>query len=81
MRHRNGNELRYTFKDGNVTNKYPTVIVKTNETHREIDARLTELKFRKVGHAYESTNPIMGNYLIRYNFGPHSTVIFRTIEK
>ena len=81
MRHRNGNEIRYTFQDGNSIMKYPTVIVKTNDTHKAIDERLSEIKFHKAGNSYESTNPRMSYYQTTCCFGPHNTLIFRTTEK
>ena len=40
-----GNEIRYSFNYTDTASKYPTVIVKTEGTHKAFDSKLKELNF------------------------------------
>ena len=81
MKHFNGNEMRYSFKDSGKDQKYPTVVVKTNASQKEIDAILTELKFVKVGDGYERAVSRYNNYITRCTHGPHNTLIIQRIRR
>ena len=81
MKHFNGNEMRYSFKDSGKEQKYPTVVVKTNASQKEIDAILTELKFVKVGDAYERAVSRYNNYITRCSHGPHNTLIIQRVRR
>ncbi|MDE5757136.1 MAG: hypothetical protein K2H85_00845 [Allobaculum sp.] len=80
MKHFNGNEMRYSFKDSGKDQKYPTIVVKTNASQKEIDAILTELKFVKTGNAYERTVSRYNNYITRCSFGAHNSFIIQRIR-
>ena len=81
MKHFNGNEMRYSFKDSGKDQKYPTVVVKTNASQKEIDAILTELKFVKTGNAYERAVSRYNNYITRCSHGPHNTLIIQRVRR
>ena len=81
MKHFNGNEIRYSFNYSGIHQKYPTVVVKTNASQKEIDAILTELKFIKVGNAYERAVSRYNNYITRCSHGPHNTIIIQRIRR
>ena len=81
MKHFNGNEMHYSFKDSGKEQKYPTVVVKTNASQKEIDAILTELKFVKVGDGYERAVSRYNNYITRCTHGPHNTLIIQRVRR
>ena len=81
MKHFNGDEMRYSFNDSGKEMKYPTIVVKTEASQKEIDAILTELKFIKTGKAYERTVSRYNNYITRCSFGPHNTIIIERVHR
>lgn len=80
MKDSKGNEIRYTFTETNSPIKYPIVTVKTHETHKEIDSRLKELNFEKVGKGYDMMRNHNSRSKINCTFGPSSTLIIRRIS-
>ena len=79
MKDSNGNEIRYSFKESNSNNKYPTVIVKTQGTHKVIDSKLKDLNFEKVGNGYERMKNKYSKYKTQCKFGHKSTMRIRRI--
>ena len=77
MKRPNGNEIRFTFKDNGIVQKYPTIVVKTKEAHKNIEARLEELGFERKGHIYEIKRNQYSRWVKQCDFGPHNTLIFR----
>ncbi len=77
MKDSKGNEIRYTFES---SNKYPTVIVRTHDTHKNIDTRFKELNFDKVGSNYERVRNMYSKYKTHCSFGPKSTLIIQRIQ-
>ena len=79
MKRLNGNEIRFTFKDNSTLQTYPTIVVKTKEAHKNIEARLEELSYEKQGHIYEIKRNQYSRYIKQCSFGPHNTLIFRRL--
>ena len=79
MKRTNGNEIKFTFNDNGTINKYPTIVVKIKEAHKEIDARLKELNFEKKGNTYEIKQNQYSRFITQCSFGPHNTLIFRRV--
>ena len=79
MKDPNGNEIRYSFKESDSPNKYPTVIVKTQGTQKAHDLKLKELDFEKVGNGYERKKNKYSKYRTQCKFGPKSTMTIRRI--
>ena len=80
MKNSNGNEIRYSFKENNSIHKYPTVIVKTEGTHKTLDSKLKELNFEKVGNDYERMKNKYSKYKTQCKFGPKNTLIIRHLQ-
>lgn len=80
MKGSNGNEIRYSFNECDPNHKYPTIIVKTQGTHKALDSKLKELNFEKVGNGYECMKNKNSKYKTQYSFGPKSTLIIRRIQ-
>lgn len=76
MKHPNGNELRFSFTD----TQYPTIIVKTTDTHKAIGSRLESLNFEKTGKGYEQIRNKYSKYKTVCNFGPKSTMLVRRVR-
>ena len=81
MKLSNGNEIKFTFSDNGTIQKYPIIVVKAKEAHKEIDARLKELNFEKKGNIYEIRRNQYSRYIKQCSFGPHNTLIFRSVYK
>ena len=81
MRHPNGTEIRFTFNENGTPSKYPTVTVKHNETQRDLNTQLKGLDFEKSGNGYERIRNKQSLYYTRCKSGPHSTLIFRHIQR
>ena len=79
MQDTNGNEIRYSFKEIDSSNKYPIVIVKIQGTHKAIDSKLKELDFEKIGNCYEHMRNEYSKYRTQCKFSPKSTMIIRRI--
>ena len=79
MKRTNGNEIKFTFNNNGTINKYPTIVVKIKEAHKEIDARLKELNFEKKGNTYEIKQNQYSRFITQCNCGPHNTLIFRRL--
>lgn len=79
MKDSNGNEIRFSFKESDSSNKYPTVIVKTQGTHKALDSKLKGLNFEKVGNDYERIRNMYSKYKTQCKFGPKSTMTIRRI--
>ena len=80
MKRTNGNEIKFTFNNNGTINKYPTIVVKTKEAHKEIDTRLKELNFEKVGNKYEYKRNSYSKFKTQCSFGPKNTLIIRRIK-
>ncbi len=80
MKHPNGNEIRYTFKDGSEVLQHPIIVVKSHATQKDTDARLQELKFEKAGNSYERTVSRYNNFFTRCTVGLHNTLIIQSIQ-
>ncbi len=80
MKDSKGNEICYTFSENHIPSKYPTVIVKTHEPHKEIDSRLKELNFEKKKNGYEHMKNQYGRYKKQCLFGPKNTLIIRRVQ-
>ncbi len=74
--HPNGNELRYTYSE-TPGQQFPTIIAKPTGSQKQTDSSLKELKYKKVGNAYERTTSRYHSHLSSCTHGPHSTLIFR----
>ena len=81
MKRSNGNEIKFTFNDNGTLQKYPIIVVKAKETHKEIDARLKELNFEKTGNSYDRIRNQYSKYKIQCKFGPHNTLILHRIAQ
>ena len=79
MKRTNGNEIKFTFNDNGTQQKYPIIVVKAKEAHKEIDARLKELNFEKNGNIYEIRHNQYSRYITQCNFGPHNTLVFHRL--
>ncbi len=79
MKDTDGNEIRYSFNPQE--SKHPTLIVKTNETHKAIDTRLKDLSFDKTPNGYERVRNMYSTHATQCNFGPHSTLIIRRPQR
>ena len=80
MRRTNGTEIKFSFKENGNTQKYPTILVKTKETHKEINERLKELSFDKEGNVYKAPYNQYSRYITQCIFGPRNTIIFRRVH-
>lgn len=80
MKRQNGNEIKFTFQDNGKLQKHPTIVVKTNETHKAIDSRLNDLSYEKKGNIYEIKRNIHSRLITQCSFGRHNTLIFRRIQ-
>ena len=80
MKDSNGNEIRYSFKESDSNKQYPTVIVKTQGTHKALDSKLKELNFEKVGNSYERMKNMYSKYKTQCKFGQKSTLVIRRIQ-
>ena len=79
MKRPNGNEIKFTFKENGSPQKYPTVVVKTKETHKEIGERLKAVNFEKEGNIYTAPHNIYSRYITQCHLGTHNTLIFRRL--
>ena len=79
MKDLNGNEIRFSFKESDSSNKYPTVIVKTQGAHKAIDLKLKELNFERVGNNYENIRNQYSKYKTQCKLSTHSTMTIRRI--
>ncbi len=52
MQDPNGNEIRYFFTAPEASAQYPKVKVKSKDTSKEIETRLENLNFKKIGNHY-----------------------------
>ena len=80
MKRKNGNEIRFTFKDNGTPLNYPIVIVNSKETHKEIDSRLKELSFEKAGNLYVIKRNQYSRHITQCSIGSHNTLIFRRLN-
>ncbi len=81
MKDSKGNEIRYTYNDTDSSRKYPKVIVKSNEKVKDIDNRLDNLQFKKVGDIYQRKVNYDRNNITQCNFGTNNTLIFQYFVK
>ena len=81
MKHPNGSIIRYSFKDDNITQKHPIIIIKPIGTKKETDATLKELKFVKNGHLYERMFNRYNQLATQCSIGPKATLIFKRIKR
>ena len=79
MKRTNGNEIKFTFNDNGTIQKYPIIVVKSKGTHKEIDARLKDLSFEKIGHTYEIKRNQYSRYITQCNVGSKNSLIFQRI--
>ena len=80
MKHSNGSEIQFTFKDNETNLKYPIIVIKISETHKAIDTRLKQLDFEKLGNIYTLMRNIHSRYITQCKFVHKSTLIFRRIK-
>ena len=80
MKHPNGSIIRYSFKDGNTTLKYPIIIVKTKGTQKDIDATLKELQFLKAGNNYDRSVSRYNSFITRCTLEPHNNIRLERIR-
>ena len=80
MKDPNGNEIRYSFKESNANHKYPTVIVKTHHSNKEIDSKLKELGFKNTENGYEHMKNRYSKYKTQCRFGPKNTMIILHLQ-
>lgn len=79
MKRANGVEIKFTFRENCNPLKYPTILVKTKETHKEINERLKELSFDKEGNVYKAPYNQYSRYITQCSFGRGNTLIFQRI--
>ena len=77
MKRTNGSEIKFTFNDNGTKQKYPIIVVKTKDDHKEIDTRLKELGFDRKGSIYEIKRNQYSRYITQCSVGPHHTLTFR----
>ena len=80
MKRTNGNEIKFTFSENGTIQKYPIIVVKTKEAHKDIAVRLKELNFEKKGNIYEIKRNPYSRYITQCNFGYNNTLIFKRIQ-
>lgn len=81
MRGPNGNEIRYSFDKESNSDYHSTVIVKSNESQQEIDARLKDMRFKKKGDKYSRIADRDDRYIIQCTQDPSNTLIFKSIKR
>lgn len=81
MRNPDGKEMRCRYVKDGPSDIYPTIIVSTGESKKEIDSRLRELKFIQSGNGYERLVSKYHNYVTRFSFGPGKTAILKRTHK
>lgn len=81
MKDSKGNEIRYSYENTQSSQKYPTVIVTTKESPKEIDARLHNLQFKKVGNVYEHMINHDKEYITQCYINPHKTLKIKRIKR
>lgn len=79
MKRTNGNEIRFTFQENGIAQKYPTIKVTTKRTHKEVDSKLKELNFERNRNLYEIKRNQYSRYITQCSMGPHNTLIFRRL--
>lgn len=79
MRHDNGNEIHYSFKDGDISQKHPIIIVKPKGRQKEIDACLEDLKFVKNGNLYERMVNRYNHLSTQCSFEPQGSLVLKRI--
>ena len=79
MKKTNGSEIRFTYMDNGTKQKYPIIMVKTKDAHKEIDTRLKELGFERKGNIYEIKRNQYSRYITLSSIGPHHTLTFRRL--
>ena len=77
----NGNEIRFSFSKNSSNDKYPTVKVKANDSHKELDLKLKELNFEKKGNSYERIRNQYSKYKTRCSFASRSTMVIQRVRK
>ena len=80
MKDSNGNEIHFSFKESNSSHKYPTVKVRTEGNHKDLDSKLQELKFEKVGNIYEYKKNQYSKFKTQCNWEHQKTLIVRRIQ-
>lgn len=81
MRHPDGKEMRCRYGKDGPSDRYPTIIVSTGESRKEIDSRLREPKFVRSRDGYERSVSRYHNHLTRCSFGPGNKVVLKRIHK
>lgn len=79
MKRQNGAEIKFTFQENGISQKYPTIIVKTTGTRKEIEERLNEVNFEKEGNKYTAPHNQYSRYIKQCSLGPHNTLKFRKL--
>lgn len=79
MKRSNGNEIKFTFNYNDTTQKYPTVIVKTKGTYKEIGERLKAVNYEKDGSVYTAPHNLYSRYITQCSLSNHNTLIFRRL--
>ncbi|MBD5420941.1 MAG: hypothetical protein HDR47_06895 [Bacteroides sp.] len=79
MKRANGNEIKFTFQENGEPQKYPTVIVKTKGTHKEIEEHLKAVNFEKERDIYIAPHNQFSRYITQCNLCSHNTLMFRRL--
>ncbi len=74
--HPNGSTINYKYADSH--QPFPTVELTSKVSAKERDEILQDLKFEKVGNAYEQKSI---GFTTRCQLGPHGTIILQRIPK
>lgn len=81
MKDSKGNEIRYSYNDTESSSTFPKVIVKSKEKIKDIETRLDNLQFRKVGDLYQRTINYDRHNITQCNFGTNNTLVFQRYRK
>lgn len=77
MKDHNGNVILYSFQNSNTGPNYPKVIVKSKEKIKDIEKRLDNLMFKKVGKLYERKVNYDKNYSTKCTMQSNNSLVFQ----
>ncbi len=75
MQDSKGNEICYSYDM--TEGKFPKVVVKSNDKIKEIEKRLDNLQFKKVGDLYERTINYDHNHITQCKFETNNILVFQ----
>lgn len=79
--HPDGSIIRFAYLDHSDKYNYPTLQVYTKQSRPEIEKKLQELDYKKVGNHYENILSKYSKYLTKCTFGPGKFLTFDRKKK